>query len=203
MGILKQVDSLAKMVDDFFPEEMQIKTYEKDANGVKTRVRNQTYTHQLKDAFCLFKIYERLPENANKGYKGKIRELLQPLLENLSLFDIREFSKGLKKFEEEWTMFEEKPKPAVPAGDAQANFELKKGAPKKSSEMPPMDKKEVDKLKKEAGSSRFTTSSFRVHIQKCDAMSWNKRSGRLCYWCIEDTSLAARMKNWQEQDAAF
>ena len=86
------------MVDDFVQEEMQIKTYEKDANGIKTRVRNQTYTQQLKDAFCLVKIFERLPENANKGYKGKIRELLQPSLENLSLFDIREFSKGLKRF---------------------------------------------------------------------------------------------------------
>ena len=27
MGISKQVDSMAKMVDDFFPEEMQIKAY--------------------------------------------------------------------------------------------------------------------------------------------------------------------------------
>ena len=92
---------MANLVDDFFPEEMQVKAYEKDANGEKKQITNQTYTQQLKDAFCVYKIFERVPEHANKGYKGKIRDLLQPSMENLSLFDINEFSKGLKKFEEE------------------------------------------------------------------------------------------------------
>ena len=108
---------------------------------MKTRIRNQTYTQQLKDAFCLVKIFEHLPESTNKGYKGKIRELLHPSLENLSLFDITEFSKGLKKFEEEWTMFEDKPKPAAPTGDAQANLALKEGVPKKAANYPPWTKK--------------------------------------------------------------
>ena len=132
---------MARMVDDFFPEEMQIKTYEYDPNGMKTRVRDQTYTHQLKDAFCLVKIFERLPESVNKGYKGKIRELLLPSLENLSLFDIRKFVDGLKRFEEDWTMFEVKDKPAAPAGDAQSNLALKKMIGKLVRIYPPWTKK--------------------------------------------------------------
>ena len=37
IGISKQVDAMARMVDEFFPEEMQIKTYEKGANGKKQK----------------------------------------------------------------------------------------------------------------------------------------------------------------------
>ena len=55
VGISKQVDGLARIVDDFFPEEIQIKTYEYDANGMKTR--KISYTQQLKGAFCLVKIF--------------------------------------------------------------------------------------------------------------------------------------------------
>ena len=84
------------------------------------------YTQQLKDAFCIYKIFENIPEHSNKGYKGKIRELLQPALEDIAVFDINNFSKELQKFEEDWTMFEEKQKPAAPADDAQANLVTKK-----------------------------------------------------------------------------
>ena len=87
------------MVDDFFAEKKQIKTYEYDAHGMRTE--RISYPQQLKDAFCLVKIFERLPESVNKGYMGKIRELLLPSLENLSLFDIRKFVDGLKGFEED------------------------------------------------------------------------------------------------------
>ena len=117
---------------------LQAKAYEKDANGGQKQITNQTYTQQLKDAFCVYKIFGRVPEHANKGYKGKIRELLQPSMENLSLFDINEFSKGLKKFEEEWTMFEENPKPSAPAGNAEANVAVKGDRPQ-AVEWPPMD----------------------------------------------------------------
>ena len=48
-----------------------------------------------------------------------------------------------------------------------------------------MDKKEVEKLKQEAGSVKFTTATFKTHSNKCDATSFNKNSGRLCYWCID------------------
>ena len=125
-------------------------------------------------------------------------------MENLSLFDINEFSKGLKKFEEEWTMFEEKPKPLAPAGNAQANLAVK-GDPnqgQRTAERPPMDKKEVDKLKQEAGSMRFTTVTFKAHSDKCDATSWNKKSGQLCSWCIEASCLRARLRYWQSQETA-
>ena len=36
IGISKQVDTVARMVDEFFPEEMVIRTNEYDANGAKT-----------------------------------------------------------------------------------------------------------------------------------------------------------------------
>ena len=139
IGISKQVDAMSRMVDEFFPEEMTIKTHEYDAHVVKTE--KTSYTNQLKDAFCLVKIFERLPELANKGYKGKIRELLLPSLENLSLFNIRTFVDGLKQFEEKWTMFEVKDKPAAPAGNAQANMALKKGG-KGINDLPPGQKRD-------------------------------------------------------------
>ena len=41
IGISKQVVNMAKMVDDFFSEEMQIKTYEKDANGDQRKSQTQ------------------------------------------------------------------------------------------------------------------------------------------------------------------
>ena len=105
-------------------------------------------------------------------------------MENISLLDIRTFVDGLKQFEEKWTMFEVKDKPAAPAGNAQANMALKKGG-KGIKDLPPLDKKEIEKLKKEANSTRFTTASFKAHQEKCNAESWNRRSRRLCYWCIE------------------
>ena len=78
-------------------------------------------------------------------------------MENLSVFDINEFSKGLKKFEEDWEMFDDKPKPTLPADNAQANVAVKGDKPQRG-EVPPVDKKVVDKLKQEAGSVKFTTA---------------------------------------------
>ena len=166
----------------------------------KKKLPNPTFTQQLKDAFCIYKIFEKKPEHSNKGYKGKIRELLQPAMENLAAFDIDEFAKGLKKFEEDWAMFEEKPKPSAPADKAQANVAMKGGKPKKA-DLPPMDKKVVDKLKQEAGSVRFTTATFKKHSDKCDAASFKKNSGRLCYWCVDEQCLKERMKTWYKQEA--
>ena len=103
------------------------------------------YTKQLKDAFCVYKIFENIPEHPNKGYKGKIRELLQPALEDITVFDINTFIRELRKFEEDWTMFEEKPKPTAPTEDAQANLATKK---KKKKSYEKIDITEVKKLKK-------------------------------------------------------
>ena len=61
-------------------------------------------------------------------------------MENLSVFDINEFSKGLKKFEEDWAMFDEKTKPSAPADKAQANVAVKGDKPQRL-DLPPMDKK--------------------------------------------------------------
>ena len=83
---------MANMVDEFFHEEMQVVTYEKKANGEEKQLPNPTFTKQLKDAFCIYKIFEKNPEHSNKGYKGKIRELLQPAMENLAVFDIDKFA---------------------------------------------------------------------------------------------------------------
>ena len=52
--------------------------------------------------------------------------MLQPALEDITKFNINTFIKELKKFETDWTMFEEKPKPATPTEEAKANLATKK-----------------------------------------------------------------------------
>ena len=73
---------MADLVDEFYPEDSHIKAYKKNSNGEKTIPHEPMYTKQLKDAFSIYKIFENIPEHSNKGYKGKIRELLQPALED-------------------------------------------------------------------------------------------------------------------------
>ena len=41
-------------------------------------------------------------------------------------FDINTFIRVLRKFETDWIMFEEKPKPATPTEEAEANMATKK-----------------------------------------------------------------------------
>ena len=122
---------------------------------------------------------------------------MQPSLENISVFDIDEFSKGLRKFEEEWTMFEEKPKPTAPTNDAQVNLATKKEGLKKW--VIKVDKEEVNRLKKVASSEKFTTTSFMAHSEKVEAVTWKKDSGRLCYWCIESPCLKKRARQWENK----
>ena len=52
--------------------------------------------------------------------------MLQPALEDITKFNINTFIKELKKFETDWTMLEEKPKPATPTEEAKANIAIKK-----------------------------------------------------------------------------
>ena len=61
-----------------------------------------------------------------------------------------------------------------------------------------LDKREIDKLKKEASLTRFTAESFVEHANNVNAASWNRKSGRLCYWCIEASCLVRRKKYWKE-----
>ena len=101
-----------------------------------------------------------------------------------------------------WILFEIKEKPA---GNAQANLVLKKGGKGTgfaAQDLPPLDKKEIERLKKEASTTKFTTASFKAHMKKCNEASWNKQSGRLCYWCIEANCLHGRRKQFINQDKA-
>ena len=59
MGISKQADEIVRMVDEFFPEEMPIRTIEYDMNGVKSEKNSKTT--QIKDILTVMKIFERLP----------------------------------------------------------------------------------------------------------------------------------------------
>ena len=138
-GLSKQVLEMAEMVNEFFPEESNIIAYKKDTNG-KMMPDGPMYTKQLKDAFCIYKIFENIPENSNMGYKGKIRELLQPILEDITKFDIDTFIREVRKFETDWLLFDEKSKPTAPAEGAEANS----AAVKKNK----IDTSEVQKLKK-------------------------------------------------------
>ena len=65
--------------------------------------------------------------------------------------------------------------------------------------MPKVDKKEVGKLKKAAGSEKFTTTSFMAHSKKVEAATWKRDSGRLCYWCIKTPCLKKRATHWENQ----
>ena len=118
-------------------------TYEKNADGDAVPLLiNPTYSKQLKDAFCIYKIVTKAPEYDNSGYKGKIRELFQPAIENISVFDMDHLCKVLKKWEDDWSMFEDKPKPPEKGDKAAAN--LAKGGAKKE-DLPPVEKKTVEK----------------------------------------------------------
>ena len=101
---------------------MQVVTFEKKADGEEVPlVTSPTFTKQLKHALCIYKLFTKAPEYSNPGYKGKLRELLQPAVENLSVFDMDQLCKGLKKFEDDWSICDEKPKPADKGDKAAAN----------------------------------------------------------------------------------
>ena len=194
-GLSSQIVDMANMVEEFFHEEMQVISYEKDANGVNVPLLiNPTYTKQLKDALCIYKIVTKAPEYENAGYKGKIRELLQPAIENISVFDMDHLCKVLKKWEEDWSMFEDKPKPAEKGDKAAAN--LAKGGRIKKEDSPPVEKKTVEKLKQEVAKISFTTVTFRKHAKNVDDATFGKNSNRLCYWCLGEECLKGRMKQW-------
>ena len=100
-GLSSQIVDVANTVEEFFQEEMQITAYEKDKDGeAMPLLINPTYSKVLKDAFCIYKIVTKAPEYDNSGYKGKLRELLQPAMDNISLFDIDHLCKVLKEWEE-------------------------------------------------------------------------------------------------------
>ena len=62
-GISSQIVDMANMVEEFFHEDMQVITYEKKANGEEVPLLiNPTYTKQLKDALCIYKIVTKAPE---------------------------------------------------------------------------------------------------------------------------------------------
>ena len=103
-----------------------------------------------------------------------------------------------KKFEDDWSMFEEKPKPSDKGDKAAANLAMKGGKVKKE-DSPPVEKKTVEKLKQEAGKARFTTATFKKHAEKVDAATYRKNSGRLCYWCVEEECFKGRMKQWYKE----
>ena len=44
---------------------------------------------------------------------------------------------------------------------------VQKGANKKDN-LPPLDKKEIERLKREASTAKFTAVSFKVHKNKCN-----------------------------------
>ena len=66
----------------------------------------------------------------------------------------------------------------------------------KRADLPLMDREVVNKLKQEAGSTIFTTTSFERHTRKIDKATFNRNSGRLCYWCVEEECLKKRLKKW-------
>ena len=128
---------------------MQIIAYEKNTMGeAEPLIINPVYSKVLKDAFCIYKIVTKAPEYDNSGYKGTIRKLLQPAMENISLFDIDNVCEALKKWETDWGMFEDKPKPAEKGDKAAAN--LAKGGVRKE-DLPPVEK---GSRKIETGSSK-------------------------------------------------
>ena len=47
-----------------------------------------------------------LPPNINAGYKGKIRQLLTPYLEDIKLFDMKKFVSELKNYEDTHRLFD-------------------------------------------------------------------------------------------------
>ena len=108
-------------MNEFFPEESKIIAYKKDING-KMVPDGPMYTKQIKDAFCVYKIFENIPENAILGYSGKIRKLLRPMLEDITKFDMEIFIREVKKFETDWLMFEKKTQTSSPSRRSSSKF---------------------------------------------------------------------------------
>ena len=187
-GLSNQVLEMAEMVDEFFQEETEITAYKKDTNG-KMMPDGPMYTKQLRDAFCIYKIFENIPEHSNQGYKGKIRELLQPALEDITKFNINTFIKELKKFETDWTMFEEKPKPANPTEEAKANLATKKKE---------INTEVVKKLENKANTENFTKTSYEAFTQEVDAVTAKTKGARLCYWCLKSQCVLMRQKQGEK-----
>ena len=90
--------------------------------------------------------------------------------------------KVLKKWEDDWSMFEAKPKPAEKGDKAAAN--LAKGGRIKKEDSPPVEQKTVEKLKQEVAKASFTTVTFRKHAKSVDDATFGQNSNRLCYWCL-------------------
>jgi hypothetical protein len=94
------------MVEEFYQEEQQITAYEKNQDGDEEPLLNSpVFSKVLKDAFCIFKIITCMPEYENSGYKGLIRKLLQPALENISLFNLDNIHQHLHKVCREHTSY--------------------------------------------------------------------------------------------------
>ena len=47
----------------------------------------------------------------------------------------------------------------------------------KRDHLPPLDKKEIEKLRKEASTAKLSVASFKEHKNKFNEASWNKNSG--------------------------
>jgi len=188
-SLSKQISELGEMVTEFFPEESNIIAYKKDING-EIVPDGPMYTRQIKDIFCIYKILENVPENKITGYSGKIRQLLRPALEDITKFNMEEFIKELKKFETEWIMFENKPKPATPAEEATvATAEVATGTASKNRYI-----RQLRRLKADTREVKFTKESYKHHKEKVEELVKKHGMKQLCYWCLTKNCLIKRQQ---------
>ena len=186
-SLSKQMLELGEMVNEFFPEESKIIAYKKDINGEMVP-EGPMYTRQVKDIFCVYKILENVPKSELTGYSGKIRQLLRPILEDITKFNMEEFIKEIKKFETDWFMFEKKPKPATPAEEATVG--MAEGAAAEAATQ--QARRPFRKLKSRARMGKFTKASYKVHKEKVDSLATKLGTKQRCYWCVTSNCLAVR-----------
>ena len=87
-GVSKQADGFKEAIGDILLETFSIKTV-CNCTGVDQEV--VVKAAQIKDLLAIFVILARLPKDENASYQGKIRELLNPYLEDMSSFSMKTF----------------------------------------------------------------------------------------------------------------
>ena len=110
-AVSKQEDGFKEAIGDIIPETFSIKTPHTCECGNKEDI--VVKAAQFRDLLAIFNILARLPKDVNASYQGKIRELLNPFLEDMSEFSMKTFVKKLEDYEDKKTSSRTRKRPEL------------------------------------------------------------------------------------------
>ena len=155
-------------------------------------------TRRLKDFLMCMTIIGSLSASTDKRYKGKVRELLLPFLEDISMFNMNTLVDELTKYEEANCLFEQKSN-ATPTANFGAAGEEKK--PVKANKPAP-DQAKILKLKSKMKSFCVSKEAWEKHCNDFMNLTYHTNGRRVCYYCIEAACLDRRTSLWRESPEA-